>query len=66
MGSANHESSPETVIATGVQPAHSEESHLFSERAANVNSLTSEQAFMHMVKGKNWYVGTLVLIVSGF
>lgn len=41
----------ETVmIATGVQPQHSEESRLFNDRPANNNSLSPEQAFMHMVK----------------
>lgn len=37
---------PDTVIAAGVQPMHNEESHLFNDRPANSNSLTSEQAFM--------------------
>ncbi|KAI6241629.1 Aa-trans domain-containing protein [Aphelenchoides fujianensis] len=40
----------EPAIATGVQAPHNEESHLFNERTAHPNQLSSEQAFMHMVK----------------
>lgn len=38
------------MIAAGVQQPHNEESHLFANRPATVNTLTSEQAFMHMIK----------------
>lgn len=41
---------PSVVVAAGVQPQHNEGSHLFTERQANANTITSEQAFMHMVK----------------
>lgn len=50
METARQDGNADTVIATGVQPSHNEESHLFSDRAANSNTLTSEQAFMHMIK----------------
>ncbi|KAI6187842.1 Aa-trans domain-containing protein [Aphelenchoides besseyi] len=39
------------VIAPGVQETHNEESHLFAPRPATASSLTSEQAFMSMLKG---------------
>ncbi|CAD5219149.1 unnamed protein product [Bursaphelenchus xylophilus] len=38
------------VVAAGVQPQHNEGSHLFAERQATAQTITSEQAFMHMVK----------------
>jgi len=45
----NHDQS-DTIIATGVQLPHNEESHLFSDRATNASTLSSEQAFIHMLK----------------
>ncbi|KAI6214804.1 Aa-trans domain-containing protein [Aphelenchoides besseyi] len=41
----------DSVIAPGVREAHNEESHLFAPRPTTASSMTSEQAFMSMLKG---------------
>jgi hypothetical protein len=66
---SNREDSNQTsdsVMAVGVQPMHNEESHLFSDRQANSNSLTSEQAFMHMVKAMLGLFGQILTLLTRY